>query len=366
MRQIFFVVFGRLIIRGWLMLKPLRLLVALIGLAATSSVNAAEFLHFSGSNLLYLQQDAEALFGAVVGGDTDAAMHYLEWGVPVDVKSVFEYPPLVVAVWEDNLCMAKLLVGAGASVCGKPDFMQRSALFWAAMSGNLEIVMFLLEEGAAACDKPGMHLEPLLMAVGWGGDVDVARLLIEHGWEVRDSEDGLSGVTPLKAAASNVHTEVVEFFLEHGASVDTVDCRGDTPLHAAVSGSNYDGHHAEIARLLLKHGADIGAVNKRGQTPFVVAVISYSYFEGEVIDLLLEQGHGLLSQDTMDQWGDEMMRKAMNSSLLGVVQFLLDYGYGAGADSLDERGDAVEWGVVYLDVIAGWVDRMMKIALGYR
>ena len=40
--------------------------------------------------------------------------------------------------------------------------------------------------------------------------------------------------TPLHLAAIRGYPDMVEFFLDHGADVNAVDCDGDTPLHVSL------------------------------------------------------------------------------------------------------------------------------------
>lgn len=59
-------------------------------------------------------------------------------------------------------------------------------------------------------------------------------------------------LTPLHYAASNGHDKVIEFLINHGASVDCTDYFGKTPLHMAAA----NGHVSSVS-VLLDKGADI-------------------------------------------------------------------------------------------------------------
>jgi ankyrin repeat protein len=77
-------------------------------------------------------------------------------------------------------------------------------------------------------------------------------LIEKAGVDISDTS-APRGWTPLNAAASNGHLDVVKYLLEKGA--DTSCKVGRTPLaRAAASG------HLEVAKVLLQHGADINAV----------------------------------------------------------------------------------------------------------
>ena len=59
------------------------------------------------------------------------------------------------------------------------------------------------------------------------------------------------GALPLHVAVDAERADVVEFLLQNGAGVNSVDQAGWTALHHAVYNSNI-----EIVKLLLQHGAD--------------------------------------------------------------------------------------------------------------
>ncbi len=62
-------------------------------------------------------------------------------------------------------------------------------------------------------------------------------------------------------ACRHGHFRVAELLLQHGASVDAQDVRGDTALaYAACNG------YLDIVRLLLDHGSDSSLRNSAGRT----------------------------------------------------------------------------------------------------
>ncbi len=89
--------------------------------------------------------------------------------------------------------------------------------------------------------------------------------------ESPDEETGVKnsadlGVTPLIAAVSGAHADVVDVLLAAGAEVDAADARGRTPLIAAVAVGD-----KESARLLLEQDADIYAVDNTGRSALDIA-----------------------------------------------------------------------------------------------
>ena len=117
---------------------------------------------------------------------------------------------------------------------------------------------------------------PFLLAAK-AADVEMMRLLVELGADpLIPNEDG---TTPLMVAAgvgiwavgespgtNEEALAAVEYALELGGAVTTVDDNGDTALHGATIRSS-----EPLVRFLLAEGADIDAVNEKGWTPLRIA-----------------------------------------------------------------------------------------------
>jgi ankyrin repeat protein len=112
-------------------------------------------------------------------------------------------------------------------------------------------------------------LTPLHFA-SFYGRVEMVRLLLERG-ATADSEDSL-GRTPLHLVAKcssdigDNGVDVVHLLLEHGANINAQDKVNTTPLHLA----SYCGK-VEIARVLLDSGANTNAKTALGLTPLDVS-----------------------------------------------------------------------------------------------
>eukprot|EP00644_Phytophthora_capsici_P013486 jgi/Phyca11/115986/e_gw1.29.197.1 len=94
------------------------------------------------------------------------------------------------------------------------------------------------------------------------GDLESVKAFLASGGDANAKDE--NGYTPLQAAVSYNHMELVVFLLAVGADVKLGDNDMDTPLHRCES--------AECAKLLLDHGADLNARNAEGQTPYDVAI----------------------------------------------------------------------------------------------
>ena len=94
------------------------------------------------------------------------------------------------------------------------------------------------------------------------GRKEEAQRLIREGADVEwRNED----ITPLIAAASYGHVDVVRLLLDHGADIHNKS-NGFTALHwAACNGKD------EAVRLLIQRGADLHIMNDGGCTPLDIA-----------------------------------------------------------------------------------------------
>ena len=72
------------------------------------------------------------------------------------------------------------------------------------------------------------------------------------------------GYTPIHAATSYGHLEVIQYLLNEGASIHTTDPDGDTPLHVCED--------ERVARYLISLGADPSFCNNDGKNAFETAL----------------------------------------------------------------------------------------------
>ena len=178
------------------------------------------------------------------------------------------YTPLMAAVSEKHLTVAKMLVKFGASVTTRSqDGKDQQAIHFAAQNGDAEMVRYL---------------------------VMIDRSLL-------DSVDSL-GETPLYKAAALGHFSVVQFFVSNNAKVDAANVEGETPLLAAIEGG-----HENVVTFLLGNGAHVGRIYN-GRTPLLLASINSSL---NVIKALLNGGAEILARsDFVDDQGGTSVHMA--------------------------------------------------------
>jgi ankyrin repeat protein len=137
----------------------------------------------------------------------------------------------------------------------------QTLLHEAARAGDAELAAVLIRSGA---DSDAQEVEghtPLYRA----STGEVARVLLSAGATANVASGPTRG-TPLHQAARRGYVSVTEALLNHGATIDARDAKGQTPLRRAVNC-----RQLAIVRLLVRRGADCHAADYRGVTPLDVA-----------------------------------------------------------------------------------------------
>jgi truncated hemoglobin YjbI len=137
----------------------------------------------------------------------------------------------------------------------------QTLLHEAAMAGEADLAAVLIRSGADPDAEESEGHTPLYRA----STGDVARVLLAAGATV-DVASGPTRGTALHQAARRGYVSVAQALLDHGATIDARDAKGQTPLRRAVNC-----RQLQIVRLLVRHGADLRAADRSGVTPLDVA-----------------------------------------------------------------------------------------------
>ena len=226
---------------------------------------------------------------AVHHGHLEIVRYLLQKGADKDKRSNNGYTPLIYAMRRGHLEIAKLLMSYGADLYvthpeGELPFGRTKTvemlqavrdeprrrlapggcanmnLHDAARYGNLERVKFLHEQGVEHDNADSEGRTPLWRASS-NGHLDVVQYLVEHGASLETTANG-TGVTPLLNATRFGHLEMVRHLLEQGADRDKGDIENYSPLHWATMLDLL-----EIAMLLMSYGADLNARNGQDELP---------------------------------------------------------------------------------------------------
>lgn len=196
--------------------------------------------------------------------------------------------PLIHAVEADSARCVKLLLEAGADP-NKPGRRGQTPIF---VARSLPVLHLLVDAGAKIEVVDANGDTPFQNCASYIGSFDVLRFWIDRsvdlnaqptiGWPPLHGVVG--GGLPERLVSEVQRVEILNLLLDHGASIDLRDKRGQTALFYA-SASHL--HLTECARLMLKRSADPNLVSPSGETPLHMAV-DRGY--ADIAELLV--GHG--------------------------------------------------------------------------
>ncbi len=269
-------------------------------------VDAGADINFISAGYTLLKFSTERL-------QVDMVRALLAMGADTDAEaSRYSTTPLYVAVYQDDLEIARLLLEAGAN----PNAQNADQWFPLATAQSIEMVQLLLDYGA------DIHLTDEIGkdALQDQDDPEVAAYLIEAGAQV-NPERGQSGA-PLREAANKHNLEMMRLLLQRGAHVDQSMGWGETALMRAAEQS-----FAEGVRLLLDHHAD---VHLKGGEHGRTALFHAAAPEGFTSYQLMKKYSGKSLLDTIP----EEQRSQFEQIGLGGLKNESTYGYVA-SDSVE-------------------------------
>ncbi len=133
-------------------------------------------------------------------------------------------------------------------------------------------------------------------------------------------------VTPMHAAASAGHSDILSLLIEHGADLKARDVIGDTALHRASRNARL-----EAGQCLLNRGADIDARNRYNNNALIYATLQG---HAEFARMLLEHGAVI---DARCQYNKTALHWAAQDGRTQVARLLLEH--GADVDVRDALGN---------------------------
>jgi hypothetical protein len=170
----------------------------------------------------------------------------------------------------------------------RPKKPEAVPLYYAARFGFRDLAEHLIAEHPEHVNaKGGGEVTPMHAAASTG-HTDILSLLIGNGADV--DGQGVFGQTPLHRASWKGNIEAGQCLLDYGADINSRNDAGSTPLFPAASQG-----HVEFARMLLKCGAMVNARDiSRDRTPLYGAIVAR---EIQVVRLLLEHGAEVNARD---------------------------------------------------------------------
>jgi ankyrin repeat protein len=181
----------------------------------------------------------------------------------------------------------KKLLSQGA----QPNFFyhpdeQKNALHVASENGHEEIVDLLLQSGAVVNSVAATEQATSLILAAQNSHTSVVKKLLSHGANVDSGKEYHSfiysshifsstangyGNTSLHEACRIGSISVMKCLISAGASVNSRNHKGSTPLHTYCYGENRKTHSVDGLQMLLDSSADVNSKDLRDMTPLLVS-----------------------------------------------------------------------------------------------
>lgn len=307
-----------------------------------ADANAVDISGNSALHLIIPEASREALFAEL-----------LKTGTSPSIKDDYGETPLhIVSRVGMNKNIVTMLVKAGADI-NERNRKGQTPLFFSVMRNDTEQSHMLVSLGADihAADIHGNTSFTKALELGLPM---VQSLVDEKNIMSKDS----NGKTPVHIATErNVSADILYYFIEKKADVNTRDMAGGTPLHIAAEMNN-----KELGSILINNNADIFYANDKGDSPLKIALTKRNGREewmltsktleakdgrgNTPLHLAAEWGLTYVTDYIIDRGGDVNALNANNETPIfsavkanspAVLQILLTKNGGAGKNSVKLR-----------------------------
>jgi Ankyrin repeats (3 copies)/Ankyrin repeats (many copies) len=194
-----------------------------------------------------------------------------------------------------------------------PEKPEAVPLYYAARLGFRDLAEHLIAKHPEHVNSRGGYEATPMRAAASAGHTNILSVLTEHGADVNGRGEG--GNTPLHRASVYAKLEAGRFLLDHGADINA---RGGFDATALISAA-IEGH-VEFARMLLERGAMIDIRGHNGWTALQCAVARR---EIQVARLLLEHGADV---NARDESGETPSQRGLRSGYRAIVELLSEHG----------------------------------------
>ncbi|KAG6865729.1 hypothetical protein C0991_012375 [Blastosporella zonata] len=179
------------------------------------------------------------------------------------------------------------------------------------------------------------------------GDGDLQRVQTTNATHHPNAPDPFT-YTPIHAAASYAHLDVLTFLISRGGDVNITDSDGDTPLYTV--------ENIETARFLVEHGAKIDHRNAEGISPIEHLSEDFPSIAAYLQSLLVS-GSGSppppSAPEAPSQHAQNAEAEHLTASLMDTVADIMRRAEAEGRDPDDELRAAVSRTVAE-GVVAGY------------
>lgn len=210
-----------------------------------------------------------------------------------------------------------------------------SALFGTVLGNNLIMLEKILAKVSAVNSVFNEDGKTLLHVAAKNNLTEVAEILIKHGVDVNVESKyneynpfSRFGRTPLINAISSDSLEMAQLLISNGAYINKkVASDDDTVLEAAIKCAGID-----VIEFLINCGADVNTINRFDQTPLRLAIENNRL---DVAKKLIEKGCDV---NQRYEYGQTLLHIFIMSEDLGAIRFLISF--RANINARDKKGNA--------------------------
>ncbi len=190
-----------------------------------------------------------ALHNAAAGGFLENVDCLLKRGANAQLTNEKGMTPIHMAAYHcgNAKCLERLLEAEPGLINAQTKYLD-TALNIASRRGSLKNISCLLENGARVDIVNASEMTPIHSVVAHNGNTKCLERLLNTGPHLVDAEDK-DGDTALHISAGKGSQENANCLLEHGATLDSRNAKGMTPIHRASSQKN-----VKCLETLLKAG----------------------------------------------------------------------------------------------------------------
>lgn len=250
---------------------------------------------------------------------------------PVNCKLTYPHStPIHLALEHNDLELIEILLRKGADINVENNF-GKTAFQMAYEMKNVPAIELFLKYGVnveqCVCHENVKHGGQLLLHLVRNGHQNAVKLILEKGANVH-AKDQLCK-TALDIAVEHGHLKIVEFLLDHGACVDSLQFI-HSPLHLAI-----EKQHIAIVQLLLRRNNNNININTKGPTTKAPLhlVVQRKSWNTTMFKTLLYHGANV---NVKDDENKTPLHIAIESQCWDAVSLLVKH--GADVNVIDNQG----------------------------
>ena len=299
----------------------------------------AKYLLKQGANVNRLI-DIRPLHGAAESGNAKLVDYLVQAGADVNLLNKHDsIPPLISALYEGHNDLAIKLLDYGTDINLK-NYMGDSLLMRVITAGDLngfdttDVAIELIKRGADI-NFQGYGKVTALMLAAQEGNSQLVEFLVQNGANV-NSLDNVRDMPAFMHALYKGHLKLAIKLIGYGTNINLQDSFGNSLLMRVIYDANRNGFDwNDMAIELISSGADINAKANDNVTALMLAAFASNNM---LADALLKCGADVnVAAGDVINWeirkGDTALILAAGSGNINIITKLIEYGANIAANS---------------------------------